>query len=221
MSNSSDDKEWKSIYDAVVSYGERTGNDCNVPLSYQCIVNKKYVKLGVWLAAQRLNKAKGLLSPEQDALLQVCEDLFFLFQVRLWKEYSALKQVLIDQNKLDLNTPRHCAGKVDMERWNANYEALIRYGQQYGHCNVPQATVYSLANGAPCKLGNWINKQRKDKKNESLLPDREKKLQILVDSGLLKWNMNADSAGSSSRQAAVSNLEVWSLNILSYESLFL
>ena len=106
-------------------------------------------------------------------------------------------QALIDQKKLDLNYSRtYGVGKIDVERWNSNYEALIRYGQQFGHCNVPQATVFPLANGDPCKLGHWINKQRKDKKNECLLPDRERKLQILVDAGLLKWNMNNSDSGS-------------------------
>ena len=71
VSNSKDDAEWKSIYDAVVAYGERNGYDCNVPLSYQCTVNKKLIKLGVWLAAQRLNKIKGVLNKEQDELIQV------------------------------------------------------------------------------------------------------------------------------------------------------
>lgn len=107
-------------------------------------------------------------------------------------------QALIDQKKLDLNYSRtYGVGKIDVERWNSNYEALIRYGQQFGHCNVPQATVFPLANGDPCKLGHWINKQRKDKKNECLLPDRERKLQILVDAGLLKWNMNNNSDSGS------------------------
>jgi len=71
VSISKDDAEWKSIYDAVVAYGERNGYDCNVPLSYQCTVNKKLIKLGVWLAAQRLNKIKGVLNKEQDELIQV------------------------------------------------------------------------------------------------------------------------------------------------------
>ena len=71
VSNSKDDAEWKFIYDAVVAYGERNGYDCNVPLSYQCTVNKKLIKLGVWLAAQRLNKIKGVLNKEQDDLIQV------------------------------------------------------------------------------------------------------------------------------------------------------
>ena len=102
-------------------------------------------------------------------------------------------------------SPRHHAGKIDIERWNANYEALIRYGQQFGHCNVPQATTFPLASGEPCKLGNWINKQRKDKKNECLLPDRERKLQILVDSGLLKWNMNGSAAEANLKAAATSS----------------
>ena len=70
-SNSCDEKEWKLFYDAVVAYGERNGADCNIPQSYQCILNKKPVKLGVWLAAQKLKKLKVLLSPDQDALIQV------------------------------------------------------------------------------------------------------------------------------------------------------
>ena len=55
----------------MVAYGDRNGYDCNVPLSYQCTVNKKLIKLGVWLAAQRLNKIKGVLNKEQDDLIQV------------------------------------------------------------------------------------------------------------------------------------------------------
>jgi hypothetical protein len=60
-----------------------------------------------------------------------------------------------------------------------------------------------LANGDPCKLGHWINKQRKDKKNECLLPDRERKLQILVDAGLLKWNMNNNSDSGMKMSTAI------------------
>ena len=45
-----------------------------------------------------------------------------------------------------------------------------------------------------CNLGFWVNKQRKDKRSGSLLPDREHKLQELVESGLFKWNMHFSAA---------------------------
>jgi hypothetical protein len=38
-----------------------------------------------------------------------------------------------------------------------------------------------------CKLGFWVNKQRKDKRCGSLLKDREDRLQTLVSAGLFRW----------------------------------
>ena len=45
-----------------------------------------------------------------------------------------------------------------------------------------------------CNLGFWVNKQRKDKRSGCLLPQREHKLQELVDLGLFKWNMHFSAA---------------------------
>lgn len=39
----------------------------------------------------------------------------------------------------------------------------------------------------------WLNKQRKDKRKETLLPSREERLQQLVDRGLFKWYMHFHS----------------------------
>ena len=43
--------------------------------------------------------------------------------------------------------------------WKQSYENLLAYKNHYGDCNVPQKYV-----GNP-KLGGWVNKQRKKKKN--------------------------------------------------------
>jgi hypothetical protein len=52
--------------------------------------------------------------------------------------------------------------------------------------------------GIDYKLGFWLHKQRKLKRAGLILPEREKRLQELVDAGLLKWNMkfNADETRS-------------------------
>ena len=80
-------------------------------------------------------------------------------------------------------------GKADNDKWQAYFDALVQYGRENGHCNIPQAGTFQLADGTVFKLGMWLNKQRKDKKNNNLMPLREEQLQSLVNAGFLKWNM--------------------------------
>lgn len=80
-------------------------------------------------------------------------------------------------------------GKADNDKWQLHFDTLVQYGRENGNCNIPQAGTYQISDGTVVKLGMWLNKQRKDKKNGCLLVEREEKLQSLVDSGYLKWNM--------------------------------
>ena len=67
----SDDAEWQAMYDALIAYSRENNNDCNVRLNYSVDINGTSVKLGQWLATQRVNKKKGILTEKQEALLQV------------------------------------------------------------------------------------------------------------------------------------------------------
>ena len=47
---------------------------------------------------------------------------------------------------------------------------------------------YPQRDGGLCKLGFWVNKQRKDRRSGSLSRSREDRLQNLVNLGLFRWS---------------------------------
>jgi hypothetical protein len=83
--------------------------------------------------------------------------------------------------------------------WPINYAALVKYGEEYGSCNIPQDKSYECIlpgmgeNGSDYeykgKLGKWLSTQRRAKQGKGTCvigPEREAKLQILVDKGKFK-----------------------------------
>lgn len=82
--------------------------------------------------------------------------------------------------------------------WLRSYAALVQYGNESGHCNVPQSATYSCTlpgladDGSDYEfegmLGSWLSAQRGRKKGSNglkpLLADREAQLQKLVNQGL-------------------------------------
>lgn len=64
--------------------------------------------------------------------------------------------------------------------WNEQYTALLKFKQQYGHCQVPQ-------NYAPSpKLGQWVMAQRRYYKlNTSLTERSAQRLQLLKEVGFV------------------------------------
>jgi hypothetical protein len=52
-----------------------------------------------------------------------------------------------------------------------------------------------------------VNKQRKDRRSGSLLPDREDRLEGLVKGGLFKWNMHFSAAAEGQDAVAVAVAE--------------
>ncbi len=87
--------------------------------------------------------------------------------------------------------------------WARHFAALVEYGKQHGHCNVPLKTFFECAIPAggigeggemtgemtmyQGNLGFWLNRQRQARKGQGhskkLLPEREALLQRLVDEG--------------------------------------
>lgn len=81
--------------------------------------------------------------------------------------------------------------------WLRNYAALLEYGKEHGHCNVPCMASYKCVlhglgeDGSDYqysgKLGYWLGHQRQLKKGHrgtnKLLAYREFYLQTLVDQG--------------------------------------
>ena len=74
------------------------------------------------------------------------------------------------------------ADKKRNKKWNLQYEKLVEFQQQNGHCIVPQRHEQDKP------LGQWVRKQRKNQTN-NILPQNRKDL--LDDIGFI-WRVQAD-----------------------------
>jgi hypothetical protein len=127
-------------------------------------------------------KRKGTLSPDREMQLQA----------------------LVDEGKLSWTEDAATAQPDDADaQWNANYDALVEYGNEHGHCNVTPsikgkhsplagfigrtADLFSCSNMKG--LGSWLGQQRVLHRKNLLSVDREAKLQALVDEGKLMWDI--------------------------------
>lgn len=81
------------------------------------------------------------------------------------------------------------ASKRD-QNWDLQFEALLAYANKHKHCNVRTGYTISDEDKPHVNLYAWLALQRRHKKQNKLRPDREKKLQSLVDAGMLSWSGN-------------------------------
>ena len=168
-SHATDDDQWSTMMEALEAYGSKHGHG-NVPqsLEYRC-EDGTIIRLGAWLRKQRELKKKNSLRPDRLSMLRG----------------------LVEENLLLWDAPCHCPS--DDEKWDIMLEALVRYSQEKGHCNLSSCHEYAIYDGTTVKLGAWLSQQRHHKKKGKLRPDREAKLQVLVEQGKLQWGMRYDN----------------------------
>jgi hypothetical protein len=193
-----DQLDWTIHYAALLEYEKRHGH-CNVPLRdvFECELmlgeagNEPFLytaALGRWVADQKSRHLAStpelrLLPADKESLLQQLVD-----EGRLHWEVR-------DLSGLDASGLR---GRVTLDlQWRRHYAALLEYGRQNGHCNVPARGTFECDlpdlgdDGGmyhySANLGRWAfgQKQRRKRvgKSDGLPPDREALLQKLVDEG--------------------------------------
>lgn len=175
-------EDWALMVEALNGFCEKHGH-CNVPFFYETMLsNGKKCQLGFWLGTQRKYKKQGKLPAEHLAVLQA-----FVDQGKLKWSFRT--------NPLVQNPVTDAMG--DAERWELMYTALVRYGEENGHCNVPHHIGFTLDEGGDSgptslvRLGFWLGTQRKYKKAGKLKPEYEARLHELVNEGKLKWSMRS------------------------------
>jgi hypothetical protein len=123
------DDRWLVMMDALEGYASKYGH-CNVS---QCHKYKfedgTVVWLGAWLHKQRELKKKCALRSDRAKMLQTLVDAKLL----LWE------------------TPNHCPS--DDENWEAMLNALIKYANIHGHCNLSSCHEFTMDDGTIVKLG--------------------------------------------------------------------
>ena len=177
-------------------------NHCNVPIDFNVTLNDGYVlRLGVWLQSQRDKKKTGLLSDEKSTILQSLVDSGKLsweipFSNSSSSSSSASALPTISSTAAPetflptvqvLNLRPAGSSQHDDITWHAYFDALSRFCQQYGHCNITKDTEYALADGTVVKLGQWLELQRIHRLHGELQPVRLHCLQYFVNAGKLQW----------------------------------
>ena len=79
-------------------------------------------------------------------------------------------------------------GSVSQDDWNVKFRGLCDYIQEFGHSNVPDLYRAELDNGSSVLLNRWLSRQKKLQTMATLRPDREARVQELVDSGKVQWD---------------------------------
>ena len=155
-------RRWNRNYNLLIAYGKREGT-YNVPQKWkQILPTGEVVNLGKWLNTQRNIRTTTLTQERKDKLQALVDTGMLLWNMK--------------------NLPRQ-------EIWDRNYELLLAYGEQEGTYNVPKRWKQILPTGEVVKLGKWLCFQR-HVRDTTLTHERKDKLQVLVDTGRLLWNMN-------------------------------
>ena len=202
-------RQWENMYALLMQYKEREG-DCNVPQKHK----EDGKRLGVWLNNQRQSQTNGRrLDPDvEDRLTEL--GVVWDIQSKQWEEmFAVLLRYKEREGNCNapfryrtedgvnlgmwLNNQRKAkkCGKLAPEKekrlrklgivwspkssWDGSYALLEQYKEREGHCEVPFRHKEDGQN-----LGNWLSKQRENKKSGKFDPSREKRLRDL---GIV-WN---------------------------------
>lgn len=154
------ESQWLAKYEQLLSYGMTRG-DFNVPKNYSVTDETgKESALGAWLASQRREYKLQTLPRHREEKLSALIEQGFKWDV----SYKS-------------------------EQWDKRYDALLKFYDEFKSCNVPHSYKYIDENGEEVGLGRWLEHQRRCKKLKTLLPDRDRRLQLLVDEKKLYWDI--------------------------------
>jgi hypothetical protein len=196
---------WRHNYAALVKYCEEYGT-CNVRKRhfFECILpgmgeggsDYEYKgNLGLWLHRQRKAKkglSKKFLTADREAQLQTLVDKGKIFTCMILIILFISMYLFIGLLLWDASCEKK---EKSFLEWHIHYAALVKYGEEYGTCNISFKKSYECIlpgmgeNGSDYKykgnLGLWLYTQRQVKKGHRgvLRHEREAKLQILVDKG--------------------------------------
>ncbi|CAB9511620.1 helicase [Seminavis robusta] len=193
---------WDAQYDAIVEYKEAHG-DTIVPTDYP-----ENRKLGSWVDTQRQKQKNGVLRPDRKERLDGIGFVWDALEHTWEAQYDALVKYKeehgdtlvprdnpenkelgfwVDNQRRNMKNgtlrarPDRKAKLEDLgfiwdpyeHFWEAQYDALVKCKEKHGDTRVPRDDPENK------ELGFWVNEQRRQKKNGSLLSHRKAKLDEL------------------------------------------
>jgi len=187
-----DEKDWEMMFDMLLCYGAQNNNDHNVPFDYEFkLPDDSSLKLGVWLQLQINNRKK--LSESRSLKIQELIESGNLNGDGAGQADEFVRPVKILTNTT--NGDRHnqttsktisgnCNSSIinnyDFANWNTMFNILSMYATCEGHCNVPSKYEYQVGDGTILRVGAWFSQQKHLKRKGRLLPERDFKLNYLI-----------------------------------------
>ncbi|OEU17938.1 hypothetical protein FRACYDRAFT_184046 [Fragilariopsis cylindrus CCMP1102] len=182
------------MYKLLLVYNDREGN-CNVPHGHKEYGKNR---LGVWLDTQRISKKKGTLYVERinrlekigvvwNVLSKQWDDMYTVLvkykeregncnvphrhkgdggNLGLWLNRQRIKKKngTLDAECIHRLEKIGVVWDVLSKQWDDMYTLLVKYKEREGNCNVPKGHEEDGEN-----LGNWLRKQRANKKKGTLV----------------------------------------------------
>lgn len=170
------DLNWDAQYEALIEYSKKHGS-CNVRTGYTVeLEEKNNVNLYAWLALQRRHKRNGKLRKDREMKLQALVD-----QGKLaWVGTEVYGRDTDDEQPATVSQPKSSS-------WDSHFDAVILFGDEHGHYNVPIGQQVILQRGkTPIDLGLWLDKQRSLYRENSLPEDLKYKIHLLIKEGRLQ-----------------------------------
>jgi hypothetical protein len=152
-----EDKNWNKQYEKLVEFKRKQGN-CLVPQKYE-----EDKSLGRWADTQRQLYSKNTIRLDRMGLL---DKIGFVWRLRAASNYNSDEFESI---------------------WKHQYEKLVEFKRENGHCNMPQRHQEDMP------LGNWVDKQRQFHSKNKLRLDRKG---LLDDIGFVWRDRVADNYNS-------------------------
>ena len=142
--NERENRLWEEKFQRLVDFHKKNG-DCRVPIKYDADP-----ALGHWVSNQRRTEKENRILPARKKLL---DSLGFTWSTR--KENF---QIIHEVNE---------------KRWDAQFDKLVEFKKEFGHCIVPQQYDEDAT------LARWVDAQRLRAFHKKILPERKKRLDDL------------------------------------------
>lgn len=154
---------WNDYYNALKNYYLKN-HSLNIPGWYQ----EDGLYIGKWLSRQRLFYRQGKMSDNHIDLLNHLDNEWYKSYRNILKENISS----LDNSKKEVKKIKNLkVNRNSNDMWDKYYLILYDYYKRSGNSNIP---MWYEKDGL--SMDNWIRKQRRDYKNNTISNDRKKKL---------------------------------------------
>lgn len=170
---------WESMFATLVQFKQQHGH-CKVTHT-----SSKSMILAAWITKQRSAQLRGQLNED---LVRRLDEIGFIWARATppcsddFRDTSEVRSTVVRRTvdwEAMLNEVVNIRPNVE---WQAMFDTLVRFKQQYGHCNVPRDFRESP------QLFRWTERQRLVREFGNLSQERQQRLEVLG----FKWSLQAE-----------------------------